>query len=117
MILLLQEKGTREDGHIPRSQASPWGGPPSEGPWLHAGKNSLASRSGVKAGLFCILRRVWVISEDKRASLLFFAFTSWLLASACISTVNPFFQPAFLANFCMGGWALTVNSVESEGAL
>ena len=88
-----------------------------EGPWLHAGKNSLASRSGVKAGLFCTLCRVWAISEDKRASLLCFAFTSWLLASACIPTVNPLFQPAFLANFSMGEWALKVNSVESEGAL
>lgn len=67
-----------------------------EGPWLHAGKDSLASRSGVKAGLVCILCRVWAISEDKRTSLLCFAFTSWLLASACIPTVNPLFQPRFL---------------------
>ena len=95
---------------------SPWDGPPSKGPWLHAGKNSLASQSEVKAGLFCVLCRVWAISEDKRTSL-FFAFTSSLLASACIPTVNPLFQPAFLANFSMGGWALKVNFVEGEGAL
>ena len=31
---------------------SPWDGPPSEGPWLHAGMNSRMSHSKVKAGLF-----------------------------------------------------------------
>ena len=36
----------------PRSQASPWDGPPSVGYWLRAGKNSRARRSKGKEGLF-----------------------------------------------------------------
>ena len=36
----------------PRSQVSPWDGPPSEGAWICTGKNSRVSSSKVKAGLF-----------------------------------------------------------------
>ena len=35
----------------PRSQASSWDVPPSEGPWLHAGKNSRVIHSKMKAGV------------------------------------------------------------------
>ena len=37
---------------LPRSWESPWDGHPSEGPWLHTGKNSRVSQSRVKTGLF-----------------------------------------------------------------
>ena len=36
----------------PRSRVSSWDGPPSEGSWFHAGKNSRVTYSKVKAGLF-----------------------------------------------------------------
>ena len=42
-------------------------GPPSEGPWLSAGKGSRASHSKVKASLHSI-DGLWAISEGERQS-------------------------------------------------
>ena len=39
-------------GSNPRSQVSPWDGPPPEGPWSHSGEDSRVSHKKVKASLF-----------------------------------------------------------------
>ena len=51
-VLLQERKRGARGWSYPRSQVSPWDGPPSVGSWLHAGKNSRVSHSKVKEGLF-----------------------------------------------------------------
>jgi len=47
----------------PRSQVSPWDGPPIEGPWLHAGKNLRTSYRKMKAEID--VDRMQSVSESK----------------------------------------------------
>lgn len=52
MDAIVVGKGSMRGWSHPRSWVSPWDKEPSEGPWLHVGKNSRMSHGKGKAGLF-----------------------------------------------------------------
>ena len=67
--------------------SEPLGQLPSEGPWLHTGKNSRTSHSKVKSGLFreiYIPKTVWAVSEDERLhqNIGWLVFMGWVISQA-----------------------------------
>ena len=66
----------------PRSWASSWDAPPSEGPWLHSGKNSRMSRSKVNAGLFIEIHTHSIECGQSQMERVTLSFLDWVISLA-----------------------------------